>query len=62
MTVSVLCSVIIFVVNYLFKEKLLGLDFFLFLVDEYISNYIFFILKMKNMNLMNGIFMGIVNL
>lgn len=60
--VSVLCSVIIFVVNYLFKEKLLGLDFFLFLVDEYISNYIFFILKMKNMNLMNGIFMGIVNL
>lgn len=30
-------------------------------MDEYISNYIFLILKMKNMNSMNGTFMGIAN-
>lgn len=62
MTASVLCSVIIFAANYSFKEKPPGLDFPLLLVDEYISNYIFLILKMKNMNSMNGTFMGIANL
>lgn len=61
MTASVLCSVIIFAANYSFKEKPPGLDFPLLLVDEYISNYIFLILKMKNMNSMNGTFMGIAN-
>lgn len=55
------CNNICCSLNYSFKEKPRGLDFPLLLVDEYISNYIFLILKMKNMNSMNGTFMGIAN-
>lgn len=55
------CNNICCSLNYSFKEKPQGLDFPLLLVDEYISNYIFLILKMKNMNSMNGTSIGSVN-
>lgn len=55
------CNNICCSLNYSFKEKPRGLDFPLLLVDEYISNYIFLILKIENMNSMNGTSIGIVN-